>query len=69
MRDRLIAAGIRNLREFGYPDVNATNILTDMIYSKMFLGMLKETLKNTINGRVVWACDDLIDEIERGDES
>jgi len=42
MEDKLIAAGIRNLKEFGYPKVNAENILTDPIYSAFFASMLKD---------------------------
>lgn len=41
-RQKLIAAGIRNLKEFGYPGVNETNILTDQIYSAFFDRMLEE---------------------------
>lgn len=44
VRDRLIAAGVRNLQEFGYPDVDKVNILTDEIYSGFFKSMLKDNL-------------------------
>jgi hypothetical protein len=44
MRDKLIAAGVRNLKEFGYPNANAKNILTDMIYSSLFKAMLEDNL-------------------------
>lgn len=44
IRDKLIKAGIRNLKEFGYPDVDEKNILTDTIYSGFFLSMLKDNL-------------------------
>ena len=43
-RDSLVAAGVRNLKEFGYPDVDAENILKDVIYSKFFLNMLRDNL-------------------------
>lgn len=42
MRDKLIEQGVKNLKEFGYPDVDAENILTDQIYSAFFREMLKE---------------------------
>jgi len=42
MKDKLIAAGVKNLKEFGYPSCNKDNILTDMIYSQFFLSMLKD---------------------------
>lgn len=42
MEKTLIAAGIRNLKEYGYPDVNEMNILTDPIYSAFFRSMLRD---------------------------
>ena len=42
MKDKLIANGVRNLREFGYPDCNEKNILTDYIFASFFLRMLPE---------------------------
>lgn len=42
IRQKLIKNGVSNLREFGYPDVNERNILTDMIYKPFFVNMLKE---------------------------
>lgn len=44
VRDILISAGVRNLREFGYPSVNSTNILTDMVFKPFFVSMLKDNL-------------------------
>ena len=43
-RHVLIQSGIRNLKEFGYPDVTAENILTDRIYKKFFASMLEDNL-------------------------
>ena len=42
IKAKLIEAGVKNLKEFGYPVVNKDNILTDMVYSQFFLSMLKE---------------------------
>lgn len=42
LRKQLISAGVKNLREFGYQTCNETNILTDYIFKKFFLSMLKE---------------------------
>ena len=42
MKDKLIATGVKNLREFGYPHCTKDNILTDMVYCKFFLSMLKD---------------------------
>lgn len=44
VRKKLIQAGIRNLKEYGYPDVDSENIITDMIYSAFFSSMLKDNL-------------------------
>lgn len=44
IRTKLIAAGVKNLKEFGYPDVTADNILTDLIYGGFFLSMLRDNL-------------------------
>ena len=43
-RDKIISAGVANLKEFGYPNVNAENILTDLIYSAFFKTMLEGNL-------------------------
>ena len=42
MKDKLIAAGVKNLHEFGYPGCTAENILTDGIYKAFFKRMLEE---------------------------
>ena len=60
MRDKLIAAGVRNLKEYGYPDVNAENILTDLIYRGFFLSMLEDNLGKGVDD----AIKPLIAEIE-----
>lgn len=41
MKDKLIANGVKNLRDFGYPECNKENILTDQIYKAFFVSMLK----------------------------
>ena len=42
MRELLIKNGVANLKKFGYPSVNADNILTDPIFSAFFRGNLEE---------------------------
>lgn len=42
IRAKLIAAGVRNLREYGYPKCDESNILTDKIYSAFFRSMLED---------------------------
>lgn len=44
IRDKLLSAGVRNLKEFGYPDVTKENILTDAIYSAFFKSMLEDNM-------------------------
>lgn len=44
IRTKLVSAGVKNLKEFGYPSVNKKNILTDIVYRKFFLSMLKDNL-------------------------
>ena len=43
-RDKIVAAGVRNLKEFGYPEVTEKNILTDQIYKAFFKSMLEDNL-------------------------
>jgi hypothetical protein len=57
MKDKLIAAGVNNLRTYGYPDCNAENILTDPIYKAFFCSMLRD---NKGNGDEI---DSAIDEL------
>jgi hypothetical protein len=42
IRKKLIAAGVKNLKAFGYPEVNADSILTDAIYKAFFHSMLED---------------------------
>lgn len=53
----LLKAGVKNLKEFGYPEVNIENILTDIIYSGFFKSML---IDNKGNGKQI---DEVIDEL------
>jgi hypothetical protein len=39
-REHIIAIGVRNLQDFGYPKCNSENILTDNIYKEFFKCML-----------------------------
>jgi len=56
----LISAGVKNLKEFGYPDVNADNILTDAIYKAFFLSMLKDNIGKGYDAPI----QELIDHLE-----
>jgi hypothetical protein len=44
VRAMLIEAGVKNMREFGYPDCNSKNIFTDLIYRGFFKVMLADNL-------------------------
>lgn len=63
VRDKLIAAGVRNLQEFGYPKCDAKNILTDYVYKKFFLSMLKEN-RGQISAEADKAIDVLVEELK-----
>ena len=46
IREHLLKAGVKNLKEFGYPEVKTETILTDEVYKEFFKSMLKESLGN-----------------------
>lgn len=62
IRNHLLSAGVRNLQEFGYPKVTKENILTDAVFKRFFLSMLKDNLGKSVaaNGEI----NALITEIE-----
>jgi len=57
MREKLITAGVKNLRKYGYPQCNKNNILTDQIYQAFFVSMLID------NKGIEKAIDSVIDEL------
>lgn len=64
MRKTIIAHGVKNLRDYGYPDCDEKNILTDPIYSVFFKSMLQDNIgKSTVSvDRII---NDLIAEIDK----
>lgn len=46
IREHLLKAGVKNLKEFGYPKVTTETILTDEVYKEFFKSMLEENLGN-----------------------
>jgi Iap family predicted aminopeptidase len=46
IREHLLKAGVKNLKEFGYPEVTTETILTDEVYKEFFKSMLVENLGN-----------------------
>ncbi len=67
IRQMLIEAGVKNLKEFGYPNVTADNILTDMVFSQFFKEMLADN-KGKSNKEVDAVIDHLIIEISTQNE-
>ena len=57
IRRSLISAGVKNMREFGYGYADEKNILTDEVYAKFFISMLKENKGHSI------LVDTVIDEL------
>lgn len=44
VRQSLLEAGVRNLKEFGYPDVTVENILTVDVFKRFFKSMLEDNV-------------------------
>jgi hypothetical protein len=42
IRKELIKAAVKNMREFGYEYADEENVITDEVYSRFFVSMLKE---------------------------
>lgn len=42
IRTRLINNGVKNMQDFGYPNVNQDNILTDLVYAMFFKRQLRD---------------------------
>ena len=61
IRAKLLSAGVKNLKEFGYPGVTAENILTDSVYSRFFKSMLEDNLGKGLDGHV----NALLEEVKR----
>ena len=62
MKKKLIEAGVRSLKEFGYPECNADNILTDDVYKQFFASMLKDNKGHS--GEIDRAIDELLIECQ-----
>lgn len=62
IRRKLIEAGVKNLKEFGYPNVDTKNILTDYIYRKFFESMLEDNKGQGVDAEI----DALLVEVRKG---
>lgn len=65
-REQLIKNGVRNLKEFGYPDCNEENILKHSILKTFFIGMLEDN--KGINKESDKVIDDLLKELQEKKE-
>jgi len=63
-RRKLLENGARNLRNFGYPDATAENILDVMIFRELFKAMLKDDENVNLSRAVEHAKEELLTEIE-----
>lgn len=63
IKKSLISAGIKNLKEFGYPFVTDENILSDIIYSSFFKNMLSDNKGHL--SHIDPIIDEMIAEIEK----
>lgn len=62
IKEHLLKAGVKNLKEFGYPDVTTESILTDEVYKMFFQNMLEENLGN--GNQVDEVINQLLKEVE-----
>lgn len=44
IRKRIMDAGVKNLKEFGYQDVTRENLMSDYVYRKFFRSMLEDNI-------------------------
>lgn len=63
IKNHLLKAGVKNLKEFGYPSVDPSNILTDIVYKEFFKSMLLDN-KGKAGDQVDKIIDDLLKEIQ-----
>jgi hypothetical protein len=46
IREHILESGVKNLKEFGYPEITSETILTDEVYKLFFKSMLEDNLGN-----------------------
>jgi len=63
IREQLIKNGVKNLKEFGYPDCNEKNILEHSILKAFFIGMLEDN--KGIDKKIDKVIDSLLKELNR----
>jgi hypothetical protein len=60
-KEKLINAGVRNLKEFGYPSVSKDNITNDEVFASLFRSMLVDNKGMGMDEEI----DSLISEIDK----
>ena len=63
IRQKLLESGVKSLKEFGYPNVDTKNILTDEVYSQFFRGMLDDAIARSNNDTIDGVIDELRQEL------
>lgn len=63
IKTKLLNAGVKNLKEGGYPYANSENILTDIVYGGFFKHMLKDNIGQSTN-QVDGVINDLLSILE-----
>ncbi len=66
IREQLINNGVKNLKEFGYPDCNSENIMEHMILKTFFISMLQENLGK--NKEIDIVINELLKDLNKGDD-
>jgi hypothetical protein len=61
LKQKLMEAGVKNLREFGYPSVSKANITSERVFAMFFRSMLEENRGQGADAEI----DELIAEIDR----
>jgi len=61
VKDHILKAGVKNLKDFGYPEVTTETLLKDEVYKEFFKSMLKENIGRS--KKVDDVINDLLNEI------
>lgn len=64
IRASLIKAGVRNLKEFGYTQVDEKNILTDTVFKKFFGSMLRDNLGQGADATIISLLGEIGEDVE-----
>ena len=63
IREKIIAAGVRSLQQFGYPDCNNENIMTDKVFKAFFESQLQELISGRSSRIIKEASKELLAEL------